>query len=394
MTNTGQRPIYDGLRVLDLSRILAGPWLGQTLADLGADVVKIESPAGDDTRQWGPPFVESSEKRQRATPHQGAEPKATAAYFYACNRGKRSVVADFRQPESLAAVQRLASRADVIIENYKVDGLVKFGLDYVSVAAGNSGVVFVSITGFGQDGPRAKQPGYDLLIQGMSGIMDITGEPKGEPQKMGVAFADIFTGLYGVIGVQAALAEREKTGRGQHIDLALFDAMSAVLANQALNYMVAGNPPTRQGNRHPNLVPYEVFHCADGHLIIATGNDRQFAALCRVLSLDDLADSPDFASNAARIRNVETLAERINAAASWLRRDDLIDRLHAAGVPAGPINTIEQAQADPQFRHRGLAIKPEGVPGLRTPLNFSDSPLKVSKTAPDLGATNIEDVDW
>ena len=278
MTAADQLPIYDGLRVLDLSRILAGPWLGQTLADLGADVVKIESPAGDDTRQWGPPFVD----------HPGAddpaEPTATtAAYFYACNRGKRSVVADFRDPEDLAAVQRLAGRADVIIENYKVGGLAKFGLDYVSVAAANPGVVYASITGFGQDGPRAEQPGYDLLIQGMSGIMDITGDAGGEPQKMGVAFADIFTGLYGVIGVQAALAERQKTGRGQHIDLALFDAMSAVLANQALNFMVSGTAPSRKGNRHPNLVPYEVFACADGHLIIATGNDRQFAALCTCL---------------------------------------------------------------------------------------------------------------
>ncbi|MEC7140684.1 MAG: CoA transferase, partial [Pseudomonadota bacterium] len=218
MTAADQLPIYDGLRVLDLSRILAGPWLGQTLADLGADVVKIESPAGDDTRQWGPPFVD------RPGADGEAEPRATAAYFYACNRGKRSVVADFRDPEDLAAVQRLAGRADVIIENYKVGGLAKFGLDYASVAAANPGVVYASITGFGQDGPRAGQPGYDLLIQGMSGIMDITGDAGGEPQKMGVAFADIFTGLYGVIGVQAALAERQRTGRGQHIDLALFDA--------------------------------------------------------------------------------------------------------------------------------------------------------------------------
>ena len=389
MTAADQLPIYDGLRVLDLSRILAGPWLGQTLADLGADVVKIESPAGDDTRQWGPPFVD------RPGADDPAEPTATtAAYFYACNRGKRSVVADFRDPEDLAAVQRLAGRADVIIENYKVGGLTKFGLDYASVAAANPGVVYASITGFGQDGPRAEQPGYDLLIQGMSGIMDITGDAGGEPQKMGVAFADIFTGLYGVIGVQAALAERQKTGRGQHIDLALFDAMSAVLANQALNFMVSGTAPSRKGNRHPNLVPYEVFACADGHLIIATGNDRQFAALCTVLGLSDLPEYPDYASNAARIENVEALAGKINAAASWFRRADLIEQLLAAGVPAGPINTIEQAQADPQFQHRGLAIAPEGVPGLRTPLNFSESPLRVTKSAPALGASTFDDLDW
>ena len=388
MTAADQLPIYDGLRVLDLSRILAGPWLGQTLADLGADVVKIESPAGDDTRQWGPPFVD------RPGADGDAETRATAAYFYACNRGKRSVVADFRNPEDLAAVKRLAGRADVIIENYKVGGLAKFGLDYASVAAANPGVVYASITGFGQDGPRAEQPGYDLLIQGMSGIMDITGDAGGEPQKMGVAFADIFTGLYGVIGVQAALAERQKTGRGQHIDLALFDAMSAVLANQALNFMVSGTAPSRKGNRHPNLVPYEVFACADGHLIIATGNDRQFAALCTVLGLHDLPEDPAYASNAARIENVEALAGKINAAASWFRRAELIDQLLAAGVPAGPINTIAQAQADPQFQHRSVAIEPEGVPGLRTPLNFSESPLRVTKTAPALGASTFDDLDW
>lgn len=372
---------YQGLKVLDLSRILAGPWIGQTLADMGADVVKIEAPAGDDTRRWGPPFIERDGEK-------------TAAYYFACNRGKRSIVANLKDADDLAAVQKLAAQADVIIQNYKQGGLDKFGLDYPSIAEGNPGVVYASITGFGQDGPRASQPGYDLLIQGMSGIMDITGPADREPQKLGVAFADILTGIYGVIGIQAALKLRAETGRGQEVDLALFDTMSAVLANQGLNYMVSGTSPKRFGNRHPNLVPYETYQCSDGHIIIATGNDRQFQSLCEVLGIPDIATSDLFESNAARVANLEAMARVLNEATAVFTRQDLIEQLTAAGVPAGPINTIEEAHADPQFLHRGIRIDPEGVPGLRTPLKFSDASLKVEKAAPALGDTNFDDIEW
>lgn len=372
---------YEGLKVLDLSRILAGPWIGQTLADMGADVVKIEAPAGDDTRRWGPPFIERDGEK-------------TAAYYFACNRGKRSIVANLKDADDLAAVQKLAAQADVVIQNYKQGGLDKFALDYPSIAEGNPGVVYASITGFGQDGPRASQPGYDLLIQGMSGIMDITGPADREPQKLGVAFADILTGIYGVIGIQAALKLRAETGRGQEVDLALFDTMSAVLANQGLNYMVSGTSPKRFGNRHPNLVPYETYQCSDGHIIIATGNDRQFQSLCGVLGIPDIATSDKFESNAARVANLEAMARVLNEATAAFTRQDLIEQLTAAGVPAGPINTIEEAHADPQFLHRGIRIDPEGVPGLRTPLKFSDASLKVEKAAPALGDTNFDDIEW
>ena len=372
---------YEGLKVLDLSRILAGPWIGQTLADMGADVVKIEAPAGDDTRRWGPPFIERDGEK-------------TAAYYFACNRGKRSIIANLEDADDLAAVQKLAAQADVVIQNYKKGGLDKFALDYPSIAETNPAVVYASITGFGQDGPRASQPGYDLLVQGMSGIMDITGPADREPQKMGVAFADILTGIYGVIGIQAALKLRAETGRGQEVDLALFDTMSAVLANQGLNYMVSGISPKRFGNRHPNLVPYETYQCSDGHIIIATGNDRQFQSLCGVLNIPDVAASEKFESNAARVANLEDMAAVLNTATAAFARQDLIDQLTAAGVPAGPINSIEEAHADPQFLHRGVRIDPEGVPGLRTPLKFSDASLKVDKAAPALGDTNFDDIEW
>ena len=266
-----------GLRVLDLSRILAGPWIAQTLADLGADVVKIESPAGDDTRQWGPPWLDE--------PGGGR----TAAYFHACNRGKRSVVADLAKPDDLALVKALAADADVLVENFRVGGLAKFGLDHPSLSATNPRLVYCSVTGFGQDGPYAHRAGYDFMIQGMAGIMSLTGAPDGDPQKIGVAFADLFTALYGVIGIQAALARREATGRGELVDMALLDAMSGVLANQAMNFLVTGTAPTRMGNAHPNIAPYQTFETADGHLIVAVGNDAQFGRLCGVLGLDELA---------------------------------------------------------------------------------------------------------
>ncbi|MCK5744895.1 MAG: CoA transferase, partial [Oricola sp.] len=324
----------EGLRVLELARILAGPWIGQTLADLGADVIKVESPQGDDTRQWGPPFIERDGEK-------------SAAYFHACNRGKRSVIADFRNADDLDMVRGLAAEADVVIENFKVGGLAKFGLDYASLSVTNPGLVYCSVTGFGQDGPYASRAGYDFLIQGMSGIMDLTGDPAGEPQKIGVAFADIFTGLYGVIAVQAALAERDRTGEGRHVDMALLDSMTGVLANQAMNYLASGVAPHRLGNAHPNIAPYQTFETADGWLIVAVGNDGQFARLCRVLGLDGFAADPRFTTNAARVEHRDALTALLSDRAREWIRDDLLAALEKAVVPAGPINTVEDVLADP-----------------------------------------------
>ena len=289
------RPCLDDIRILDFTRVLAGPFCTALLADLGAEVIKIESPEGDDTRTWGPPFVDRPDGRG------GSE--RVAAYFHAANRSKTSVVCDFANADDLGRLKALIADADVVIENFKVGGLARFGLDYASLGALNPRLVYVSITGFGQEGPRAGQAGYDFLIQGMSGIMDLTGDPEGEPQKVGVAWIDIFTGLYGVIGVQAALAERLKSGKGQHVDLALFDVGVAVLANQATNFLASGVPPHRLGNAHPNIVPYQVFPAADGHVVIACGNDRQFRALCAALGLQTLAADPRAATNPARVAN-------------------------------------------------------------------------------------------
>lgn len=366
-----------GLKVVELARILAGPWIGQTLADLGAEVIKVEAPEGDDTRRWGPPFIE------RPLPDGGTE--TVAAYFHAANRGKTSVICDFTDPGQLAQLKALIDQADVVIENFKLGGLAKFGLDYESLAARNSGLVYASITGFGQNGPRAAQPGYDFLIQGMSGIMDLTGDPQGEPQKIGVAWIDIFTGLYGVIAVQAALAERARSGLGQRLDLSLLDSGVAVLANQATNYLLGGIEPRRLGNAHPNIVPYQVFAAADGHLIVACGNDRQFAALCRVLGLDGLAQLPDYATNRARVAHREALTAELGARIATWPRDTLLAALEGAGVPAGPINSVSQALAEPQIVARGLQIAPEGIAGLRTPILFSRSTLATDRAAPVLG---------
>lgn len=367
-----------GLKVVELARILAGPWVGQTLADLGAEVIKVEAPEGDDTRRWGPPFIE------RPRPDGGTE--TVAAYFHAANRGKTSVTCDFSNPEDLARLKELIAGADVVIENFKVGGLRKFGLDYDGLAALNPGLVYASITGFGQNGPRAAQPGYDFLIQGMCGIMDLTGDPQGEPQKVGVAWIDIFTGLYGVIAVQAALAERARSGRGQHVDLSLLDSGVAVLANQATNFLLGGVEPRRLGNAHPNIVPYQVFPAADGHLIIACGNDRQFASLCRVLGLEDLATDPDFATNPARVAHREELTALLSDVTTTRLRADLIAALEDAGVPGGPINSVSEALAEPQLVARGLQIAPEGIPGLRTPIQFSRSGLETDRAAPALGS--------
>ena len=363
---------HAGLRVVELARILAGPWIGQTLADLGADVIKVESPEGDDTRRWGPPFVE----------HGG---ETTAAYFHACNRGKRSVVADFRAPEDLAFVRRLIATADVVIENFKFGGLAKFGLDYESLKALNPHLVYCSITGFGHTGPYRERAGYDFLVQGMSGIMDLTGDPEGEPQKIGVAFADIFTGLYGVVAIQAALAQRERTGLGQQIDMSLLDSMTGVLANQAMNYLVTGTVPHRLGNAHPNIAPYQTLPVRDGHFILAVGNDGQFARFCSVIGEEDLPADPRFATNAARVAHRKDLTERIAARTRGWTRDELLAALEPVGVPAGPINTVADVFAEPQVIARGLQIAPDGIPGVRTPISLSDGSLKLDRRAPRLG---------
>lgn len=370
-----------GLKVLELARILAGPWIGQTLADLGAEVIKVESPAGDDTRKWGPPFVTGADGERQ-----------DAAYFHACNRGKKSVVVDFATSEGQAQIRKLASESDVLIENFKVGGLKKYGLDYTSLCEVNPRLIYCSVTGFGQTGPYAHRAGYDYIIQGMSGIMDLTGDPDGEPQKIGVAFADIFTGLYGVIGIQAALAQREHTGFGQHIDMALFDSMVGVLGNQALNYLVSGVTPRRMGNIHPNIAPYQVFPVSDGHLIIAVGNDGQFQRFCTALGMDELTQNPNYGSNASRVANREALTDAISERTNQIKRDELLAILEKVGVPAGPINTIEDVFADPQVIARNMKIDFEGIgsegenlSGIRTPIQFSDSELQLETKAPRLG---------
>lgn len=366
----------EGLRVLELARILAGPWIGQTLADLGADVIKVESPRGDDTRAWGPPFVEREGDR-------------AAAYFHACNRGKRSIVVDLRASSGQETIRRLVATSDVLIENFKVGGLRQYGLHYEALAILNPRLIYGSVTGFGQTGPYAHRPGYDFLIQGMSGVMSVTGAADGEPQKIGVAFADIFTGLYGVIGILAALAQREKTGRGQHIDLSLLDSMVGVLANQAMNFLATGTSPQRLGNAHPNIAPYQLFETSDGHVIVAVGNDRQFERLCAVLGLPDAAD-PRFKSNPDRVENRDALTERLQASIKIWTKADLLGALDANGVPAAPINSIAEAFADPQVLARGMRIEIEGVPGVRTPLVFSNAELALRRASPRLGEHTAE----
>jgi crotonobetainyl-CoA:carnitine CoA-transferase CaiB-like acyl-CoA transferase len=366
-----------GLKVLELARVLAGPTTGQTLADLGADVIKVESPEGDETRRWGPPFIDT-------------EGEQAAAYFHSCNRGKRSIVADFATERGREIVKRLAARSDVLIENFKVGGLAKFGLDYASLSALNPRLVYCSVTGFGQTGPYAKRAGYDFLIQGMSGIMSITGEPDGSPQKAGVAIADLFTGLYGVIAIEAALIERERTGRGQHLDLSLFDSMSAMLANQAMNYLASGKSPKRMGNAHVNLAPYQTLPVSDGWFIVAVGNDGQFARLCVVLGLEPLAKDKRFATNPGRVVNRVALEAKLKAKTATWKRDALLAALEAAVVPAGPINTIADLFADPQFKARDMKIAPQGIPGIRSPIAMSESPLTLARRSPKLGEHTAE----
>ncbi|MBW7920914.1 MAG: CoA transferase [Rubellimicrobium sp.] len=366
---TGTPAPLHGLRVVELARVLAGPWCGQTLADLGATVVKVESPAGDDTRNWGPPFIEREGDR-------------SAAYFHSCNRGKAAVAADFTTDEGRALVRDLVAGADVVIENFKVGGLAKYGLDAATLCAANPRLIWCSITGFGQTGPYAARPGYDYIIQGMSGMMSVTGDPAGQPQKVGVAVVDLFTAVYAATAILAALHQRQETGRGQVIDMALLDVAVAVMSNQAMNYLASGEAPQRLGNAHPNIVPYRVMDCADGHIIIAVGNDGQFRRFCALLGVEGLADHPDYRTNADRLANREALVAVLNPLTKARAKADLLAACEAAGVPAGPINDMAEVFADPQVIARGLKITPEGVPGLRTPITFSDASLVLDRASP------------
>ncbi len=364
-----------GLKVVELARVLAGPWAGQTLSDLGCDVIKVESPAGDDTRQWGPPFVTRDED-------------VSASYFHSTNRGKASVTVDFRTEEGQAQVKALLADADILIENFKTGGLQKYGLDYESLKAEFPKLIYCSITGFGHTGPYAHRAGYDFIIQGMSGLMSITGEPDRQPQKSGMAITDIFTGIYASTAILAAVHQRHSTGKGQHIDMALLDCAVAIMGNQAMNYLTTGVPPGRMGNAHPNLTPYEVFETSDGHIIIATGNDGQFQRLCKLLGLDDMITSPDYTKNADRVANRPEMNRRISGATKLRTRDDLLAACEANNVPAGPINDLSDVMADPQVIARGMQIELDGVPGLRSPFTFSDAELALHRPAPKLGEDN------
>jgi crotonobetainyl-CoA:carnitine CoA-transferase CaiB-like acyl-CoA transferase len=371
-----------GLKILELARILAGPWVGQLLADLGADVVKVEAPEGDDTRKWGPPFVEGAD----------GEP-LSAAYFHACNRGKRSVTANFSDADDLAFVKRLAAHADIVVENFKVGGLRKFGLDAATLRAAHPRLIYASITGFGQTGPYAERAGYDFMIQGMAGAMSITGEPDGLPQKAGYATADIFTGMYATVGILSALRQREATGMGATLDLALFEAQAAVLGNQAMNHFIGGTPPGRMGNAHPNIVPYAVYPAADGHIIIATGNDRQFRDAMQAIDAPEIAADPAYATNKDRIQRRSEIEAKIAAATRKLTRDVMLARMEALKVPAGPINSIADVFADPQAIARGIRVDQTAphvaggvLPTVRSPILMDGQPLVSERPSPQLGA--------
>jgi crotonobetainyl-CoA:carnitine CoA-transferase CaiB-like acyl-CoA transferase len=377
-----------GLKVLELARILAGPWAGQMLADLGADVIKVERRgAGDDTRGWGPPFVEGAD----------GEP-LSAAYFHACNRGKRSITADFDDPADLARIRALAAEADIVIENFKTGGLARYGLDFAGLNALNPRLVYCSITGFGQTGPYAGRAGYDYLIQAMGGLMSITGEPGREPQRVGVAVADLFTGVYAAGAILAALHRRQTTGEGGWIDMALLDVQTAVLANQAMNHLVGGEVPGLMGNAHPNVVPYQPFETTDGRVIVAVGNDRQFARFAALLAMPELAADPDFRTNAARIRNRDRLIPLLAARTATMARAELLAALEREGVPGGPINDIAQALADPQVQARGMRIELAAphvaggtLPQLRSPIVIDGEAMAADRPPPALGA---DDADW
>jgi crotonobetainyl-CoA:carnitine CoA-transferase CaiB-like acyl-CoA transferase len=377
------------IRVLDLSRVLAGPWASQMLADFGAEVIKIERPGeGDDTRGWGPPFITNADGS-----------RGEAAYYLSANRGKKSVAVDMAKPEGQRLIRELTAKSDILLENFKVGGLKKYGLDYQSLRPANPKLIYCSITGFGQDGPYARRAGYDFMIQGMGGIMSITGvadgEPGGGPVKCGVAFADLFTGLYSVSGILAALVHRERSGEGQYIDIALLDTQVAVLANQGLNYLVSGASPPRLGNAHPNIVPYQTFATKDGHIIITVGTDRQFREFCRIAELGALADDPRFSNNRQRVENRANLVALIAKAMITRTTQAWIDALEAAAIPCGPINSIEQVFADRQVLHRGMKVeltRGDGVktPGIANPVRFERTPVGYERAAPLLGADTDE----
>jgi crotonobetainyl-CoA:carnitine CoA-transferase CaiB-like acyl-CoA transferase len=344
MTGSAPPTALAGLKVLDLSRVLAGPWASQILGDLGAQVIKVEQPGqGDDTRRWGPPFVEDG--------------SADAAYYLSCNRNKQAIAIDLAAPEGAALIKRLAAQCDIVVENFKVGGLARYGLDYPSLSADNPGLIYCSITGFGQDGPYRDRGGYDFLIQGMSGLMSVTGFPDamgGSPTKAGVPVSDLFTGLYAAIAILGALNHRHLTGQGQHIDCALFDTQVAVLANQASNFLNGGLTPGRLGNEHPNVVPYQDFATRDGRVLVALGNDRQFKAFCQLLSLGELAREARFADNAGRSVHRRSLLDALGAAILDWSSAELLSAMDAAGLPGGPVNSVPQALADPQIQARGL----------------------------------------
>jgi crotonobetainyl-CoA:carnitine CoA-transferase CaiB-like acyl-CoA transferase len=369
-----------GVRVLELARILAGPWAGQTLADLGADVIKVENPdGGDDTRSWGPPFIKCAD---------GTE--LDAAYYHGVNRNKRSVTADLKTPEGQAFVRRLAAKSDILIENFKTGGLAKYGLDYESLQKLNPKLIYCSITGFGHTGPYAAFAGYDFIVQGMSGLMSITGESNGLPMKTGVAVADLFTGIYSVIAILAALRHAEATGQGQHIDMSLLDTQAAVLANQNMNYLATDISPKRIGNENPNIVPYEVIAASDGHIILAVGNDGQFQRACKILGLDALPADPRFATNEARVENRVLLRTFIALAAAKFAKKQLLSLCEANAVPVGTINTIGEMFDDPQVKARGLRVdltdfEGNTIPGVRTPIMMSQTPLRYDTPSPRLG---------
>lgn len=375
-----------GIRVLDLSRVLAGPWATQLLADLGAEVIKIERPrTGDDTRLWGPPFTTQSDGS-----------RGDAAYFLCANRGKKSVAVDMASPDGAEVLRQLSQDCDIVVENFKTGGLKKYGLDYASLSALNPRLVYCSITGFGQDGPRAHQAGYDYMIQAMGGLMSITGQPEGqagaEPMKVGVAVADLFTGLYASNAILAALYHARETGVGQHIDIALFDVQAAMLANQATNYFVSGQAPERLGNAHPNLSPYQPFATSDGSVVIAVGNDGQFRQLCAALGVPDLGQDPRFVTNAERIAHRDALTEVLVAQTAGFTMQGLMQALEAAGVPCGPVNGVDQVFADPQARHRHLTVeqtRPDLAASVRTvasPIRLSKTPVSYDLPPPALGA--------
>lgn len=374
-----------GIRVIELARVLAGPWAGQMLADLGADVIKVESPdGGDDTRAWGPPFVTGK-----------AGENLSSAYYHSTNRNKRAIALDFRSAEDLDVARRLIRTADVVIENFKVGGLEKYGLDYKSLAAENPRLVYCSITGFGQDGPYAARAGYDYIVQGMSGFMSVTGAPDGEPMKAGVAIADIFTGIYSVAAIQAALIHAMRTGRGQQIDMALLDVQSAVMANQNMNYLVSGVAPTRLGNAHPNITPYEVIETADGHIILAVGNDGQFQRFCAILGREDLPEDERFSTNKSRVKHRADLRPLILEQSRTWTKADLLSACERNGVPAGPINSIAETFDDPQIKARGMRLDladrdGNSIPGVRTPIVFSETPLSYDRPSPRLGEHSTE----